>query len=88
MDNKWNEEAGDSVYVFAGNFITGESQHLIVPNDYDQVEETVYGLLGNLGWDNCVWATYNSLNSEESCTMDFNNYMAFRQEKYAEECAA
>ena len=72
MDNKWNEEAGDSVYVFAGNFITGESQHLIV----------------NLGWDNCVWATYNSLNSEESCTMDFNNYMAFRQGKYAEECAA
>lgn len=88
MIEKWDEKAGDTVYVFAGNFITGKSQHVTVANNYDQVEETLDRLLGNFGWDNCVWATYNSLNSEESCIMDFNNYMAFRQGKYAEECAA
>lgn len=88
MIGKWDEKAGDTVYVFTGNFITGESQHVTVANNYDQVEETLDRLLGNFGWDNCVWATLNAQNPEESCITVFNNYMAFRYNKYLDESAA
>lgn len=81
MLGKWNDEAGDKIFAFAGNYITGKLNMRVFENENDTVEEGLDKMCSELGWDNVVWATYDARNGDEVCKRDFQRYMQYRKSK-------
>lgn len=84
MASKWNDKAGNSLYVFAGNYMDGRVLHTSARNDSLATDEIIDNLLDNVGWKYGIWATYDARNPFEACESDFYKFMAWRKEK---ECA-
>lgn len=66
-------------FTFAGNLTTGEIVCNTEPVELAcDIEDSCSALLDRVGWENAVWAAYDSRNSIEACAADFKEYMKFR----------
>ena len=76
-DERWNPEAGTMVFVYVENYITGRRKRAVIGNNYLMVEDVLYKLCSELGFSDCVWATFDARNDEAACVVSFNNYVAY-----------
>lgn len=79
------------VYLYAGNYMTGEVMKVIVENDDDAITNAVWDLSESLGFDHVVWVLYNMAQSMEVRDIQFNNYLAncmghYDPEDYGNDC--
>lgn len=66
-------------FTFAGNLTTGEFLYNAEPVELAcGIEDACDDLLKKVGYDNAVWASYDSRNDINACIRDFEAYMKYR----------
>lgn len=66
----------ETIFVYAGNFITGEVRRAEIQNNDDDIAMVITGFLGDLGSGSVVWEIYNSNQSENEREFEFNNLLS------------
>ena len=68
------------VYLYVGNYMTGEVMKTVVELDDDAITKAVRDFSENLGSEYVVWAIYNMSQSMEVRDDQFNYFLADRRE--------
>lgn len=76
-----------TVYLFAGNFVTGEVKHTVVRNDDEEIAKAIGLFMGDLGRDHFFWEIYNTAQSLEVREVQFNNRLERAREEFMEHAA-
>ena len=73
-----------SVYLYAGNYMTGNVLRADVPNDEQSICSVLEGFIKSLGMEYLVWELYNKAQSMEVREIQFNNRLVRAREEHAE----
>ena len=76
-----------TVYLYVGDYLTGEVCSAVVCNDDEIIANTYEGFWKVLGCDHVIWEIYNTAQSMDVREIQFNNRLARAYHEYTEYAA-
>lgn len=75
------------VYLYVGNYITGEIHSAAVCDDEETIANTFEGFWKDLGCDHVIWEIYNTAQPMDVREIQFNNRLDRAYHEYMEDVA-